>query len=280
MAAVPPQHGWFTIPRMETPRTLPLVLAVGGHDPSGGAGIQADIETLAANGCRALSVVTALTTQNTCGVSRVLPQPAEQVVEQIRLLLEESPVAAIKVGMLGAGTTARALAGLLGGCPDIPVVLDPVLAAGSGGALAEQDLMPALLEDLLPCCTLITPNSEEARRLSGRQDLADCAARLIQQGCASVLITGTHELEEQVTNRLYSLGGPLAAWDWPRLEGSYHGSGCTLAAAVAAGLGHGLSVPEAAALAQQFTWDALANALSTGRCQHTPDRFHRFEDRP
>jgi hydroxymethylpyrimidine/phosphomethylpyrimidine kinase len=261
---------------MDTVSTPPLVLAVGGHDPSGGAGIQADIETLAANGCRALSVITALTTQNTCGVRRMLPQPAQQVVEQIRLLMEESGVSAIKIGLLGSAATAIALAELLNDYPDIPVILDPVLASGSGTALADGTLPLVLQETLFPCCTLATPNSDEARRLSGEQELDECAARLIHSGCASVLITGTHEAEEQVTNRLYSLGGLLQSWHWPRLSGSYHGSGCTLASAIAAGLARGRSLPEAAEQAQHYTWNTLENALSTGRCQYTPDRFYRF----
>ncbi len=261
---------------MDKTRTLPLVLAIGGHDPSGGAGIQADIESLAANGCRALSVVTALTTQNTCGVRRVLPQPAQQVLEQIRLLMEESGISAIKIGLLGNASTAIALAELLSSYPDIPVVLDPVLASGSGTAMAGGTLPLVLEETLFPCCTLATPNSDEARWLSGEQELDECAARLIHHGCASVLITGTHETDEQVTNRLYSLGGLLQSWDWPRLPDSYHGSGCTLASAIAAGLARGHNLPDAVEQAQQYTWDALANALSTGRCQYTPDRFHNI----
>jgi hydroxymethylpyrimidine/phosphomethylpyrimidine kinase len=273
---VPLQQRWFTISAMDSPRNLPLVLAIGGHDPSGGAGIQADIETLAANGCRSLTVVTALTTQNTCAVRRVLPQPAGQVTEQVRLLLDESTVAAMKIGLIGSAGTALALAELLRQHPGIPVVLDPVLASGSGTDLADGTLPLVLEEALFPCCTLITPNSDEARRLSSEQDLDAAATRLIRHGCASVLITGTHESAEQVTNRLYSLGGPVQSWDWPRLPGSYHGSGCTLASAIAAGLARGLALHDAVQRAQQYTWDALDKALSTGRCQFTPDRFHRF----
>jgi hydroxymethylpyrimidine/phosphomethylpyrimidine kinase len=254
---VPLQQRWFTISAMDSPRNLPLVLAIGGHDPSGGAGIQADIETLAANGCRSLTVVTALTTQNTCAVRRVLPQPAGQVTEQVRLLLDESTVAAMKIGLIGSAGTALALAELLRQHPGIPVVLDPVLASGSGTDLADGTLPLVLEEALFPCCTLITPNSDEARRLSSEQDLDAAAA-------------------EQVTNRLYSLGGPVQSWDWPRLPGSYHGSGCTLASAIAAGLARGLALHDAVQRAQQYTWDALDKALSTGRCQFTPDRFHRF----
>jgi len=204
----------------------PLVLAIGGHDPSGGAGIQADIETLAANGCHALTLVTALTTQNTCRVSRVISQSGQQLEMQFRLLLEESRIAAIKIGLVGSAPMADTLGRLLSGYPDVPIVLDPVLASGGGTDLVDDTLPQALIDHLLPCCTLITPNSQEARKLSGEQDLDACAHRLIGYGSATVLITGAHEPGAGVINRLYGLGGPLGSWEWPRLPHSYHGSGC------------------------------------------------------
>jgi hydroxymethylpyrimidine/phosphomethylpyrimidine kinase len=260
---------------MEPERTLPLVLAVGGHDPSGGAGLQADIETLAANGCRALTVVTALTTQNTCGVAALMPQPARQVETQIRFLLEESTPAAIKIGLLGSPEVARTLAALLQEHTHIPVILDPVLAASSGVALTDVELREAIVTLLCPCCTLITPNRPEAESLTGQTDPAVAALRLIAHGCATTLITGTHdELQPQVVNRLYGLSGLMQELSWPRLPGSFHGSGCTLASAAAAGLAQGLKVPDAVARAQDYTWCSLRSALRTGRCQYTPNRFH------
>ncbi len=264
---------------MQTYPKIPLVLAIGGHDPSGGAGLQADIETIAANGCHALTVVTALTTQNSCALSAIQLQPPVQIIEQCRWLLEDSQVAAIKIGLLGQAATARALAELLSEYPDIPVVLDPVLASGRGAPLANAALQQEISDRLCPHCTLITPNAPEARALTGQNDLAQCAGALIVKGCGAVLITGTHESGERVVNRLYGFAGVLQAHEWQRLPGSYHGSGCTLAAAVAAGLAGGLRLPDAVTQAQEFTWNSLAHSLSTGRCQHTPNRFFAFGPR-
>jgi hydroxymethylpyrimidine/phosphomethylpyrimidine kinase len=261
---------------MTTPYRIPLVLAIGGHDPSGGAGLQADIEAIAANACQALSIVTALTTQNTCGVREVMAQAPAQIVRQCRLLLEESPVAAIKIGLLANADIAIALARMLREYPDIPVVIDPVLSSGSGNPLSDQTLRQAMLSQLCPQCQVITPNSPEARALTGRETLDSCAQSLLHAGCAAVLITGTHETTADVCNSLYHRDGVLLERRWPRLPGSYHGSGCTLAAALAAALARRLPLPEAALLAQQYTWDSLRLAFSTGHCQYTPNRFFAY----
>jgi len=253
--------------------SIPLVLAIGGHDPCGGAGLQADIEAIAANGCRALTVATALTTQSTCGVQSINPQSASQILEQCRLLLEDSNVGVIKIGFLGSAAVGEVVADLLEENPKIIMVMDPVLAAGTGDRLADPSLQRAILDRLCPHCTLIIPNSLEARALTGRDTLEDCAKSLIDKGCAAVMITGTHELYEQVANRLYGLAGLLQTWSWPRLPDSYHGSGCTLAAAVAAGLAQGLRLGDAVGRAQDYTWNTLRHALRTGRCQLTPNRF-------
>jgi hydroxymethylpyrimidine/phosphomethylpyrimidine kinase len=263
---------------MEPEHTLPLVLAIGGHDPSGGAGLQADIETIAACGCRALTVVTALTTQTTCALDALIPQPPGQVLTQVQQLLADSSVAAIKIGLLGNAEMARALAGILDGLGSVPVVLDPVLATGAGQPVAAPALYEAITGQLCPCCTIITPNLPEARSLTGASDPDQCAHALVARGCASVLVTGTHDASTApVINRLYGLSGLLQELSWPRLPGNYHGSGCTLASAIAAGLARGLRVADAVAAAQAYTWQSLRQALRTGRCQYTPDRFH---DRP
>ncbi len=261
---------------MRTKTSKPLVLAIGGHDPSGGAGIQADIETIAANSCHALTLITALTTQNTCRVSRMLPLSGQQLEMQFRLLLEESRIAAIKIGLVGSVPMADTLGRLLSDYPEVPTVLDPVLTSGSGMDLADDNLPLALTEHLLPYCTLVTPNSQEARKLSGEQNLDACAHRLIGCGSSTVLITGGHEPETGVINRLYGLGGPLGTWEWPRLPHNYHGSGCTLASAITAGLAHELPLTQAVELAQDYTWNSLQRGFRSGHCQLTPDRFHHM----
>lgn len=259
---------------MQTSRTPPLVLVIGGHDPSGGAGLQADIETLAAHGCRALSIVTALTTQNTCSVAQVQVQPASQVVSQCRLVLEESQVAAVKIGLLGSAQVARSVADLLREFTHLPMVLDPVLVAGSGKSLADAALRQAILNLLCPQCTLLTPNGPEARVLGGHRELERCAETLVAQGCAAVLITGGHEHGDTVINRLYGQTGLMQEYTWPRLLGSYHGSGCTLASAIAAGLACGRPLATTVHEAQAYTWESLNRAFNSGRCQLTPNRFH------
>src|SRR5256886_10535974 len=243
----------------------PIVLAFAASDPSGGAGIQADILTLASMGCHPLSVLTAITVQDTMGVEGLQPLDAEWVADQARCLLEDMPVDAFKIGVLGSVENIAAIAEILSDYPDVPLILDPVLASGRGDELASDDMVHALRELLLPRTMILTPNSTEARRLAETEDdenpsLAACAQRLIETGCEYVLITGTHEPTPQVVNRLYSKAGIVRSDSWERLPGSYHGSGCTLASAIAAMLANRLELPEAVREAQEYTWNTLAKA--------------------
>jgi len=246
---------------------------VGGHDPSGGAGIGADAEAVRAAGAFALTVVTALTDQDTRGLRQVYPQPPAQVAAQCRALLADGTPAAIKIGLIGDARLVPILCALCDEHPQLPVVLDPVLASGAGQALADAALVQALLTDLLRRATLVTPNLPEAQRLSGGRDASDCARRLRAAGARWVLITGTHEESPAVTNRLYGDDTGVTDQTWPRLPGEYHGSGCTLASAIAARLALGLAVPAAVAAAQAYTWTSLARAWRTGRGQLTPNRL-------
>jgi hydroxymethylpyrimidine/phosphomethylpyrimidine kinase len=256
----------------------PLVLVFAGSDPTAGAGLQADLLTLGSLGCHGLSVVTALTVQDTAGVEQVMAVDADWVVDQARHLLEDMAVAAIKVGMLGSVENIAAVAEVVSDYPEVPLILDPVLASGRGDELATEDDISALHELLVPQSTIVTPNSIEARRLAqldGEDDLAlaDCAARLLTTGVEYVLITGTHENSPQVVNTLYGAAGVVREDRWERLPGAYHGSGCTLASAIAAMLANGLAVPEAVREAQEYTWQALRAAFRPGMGQYIPDRF-------
>lgn len=254
--------------------TRPVVLALAGHDPTGGAGIQADIETLASLGCHAASVVTALTVQDTCDVKGFQPVDAELVMEQARAVLEDLPVVAIKIGMVGSAAVAAAIHSVLGDYPHLPVVLDPVLAAGGGGDLSGNELIEALTTLLLPRTTLITPNSPEARRLAPEGDTLDaCAQQLLETGCRYVLITGTHEGEPQIAHRLYGQGRLLQVFRCKRLPHHYHGSGCTLASAIAGRLARGDDMETAVAIGQAYTWQSLNNGFRIGMGQHLPGRF-------
>ena len=259
---------------------LPAVLTFAASDPTSGAGLQADLLALASMGCYPLSVVTALTVQDTAGVEAVLPIDPDWVADQARCLLEDMPVAAFKMGMLGSTEIVTVVAEVVSDYPDVPLVLDPVLASGRGDEFANEDMVSAIRELLVPQTTIITPNSLEARRLAiddtndeDDPDLAECASRLIASGCEYVLVTGTHENTPQVVNTLYGQEGVLRTDSWQRLPGSYHGSGCTLASAIAATIANGLAIGDAVKDAQEYTWQTLKSAFRPGMGQHIPDRL-------
>jgi len=230
-------------------------------------------------GCHPLSVVTALTVQDTRGVEGILAIDAEWVSDQARRLLEDMPVTAFKLGVLGSAENVTAVAEIVSDYPDIPVILDPVLASGRGDALASDDMIDALRELLVPQASIVTPNSIEARRLAEEDDdaeepgMEESARRLLALGCEYVLVTGTHEATTEVINRLYADQGIVREDRWQRLPGSYHGSGCTLASAIAAALANGLDMAEAVREAQEYTWQALASGFRLGMGQLLPDRF-------
>ncbi|MFN7086609.1 MAG: bifunctional hydroxymethylpyrimidine kinase/phosphomethylpyrimidine kinase [Burkholderiales bacterium] len=260
------------------PEPPPIVLVFAATDPSGGAGLQADIMTLTSMGCHPLSCVTAITIQDTMGVEDIMPLDPEWVADQARAVLEDMPVAAFKIGVLGSIETIAMIAEVVSDYPEIPLILDPVLASGRGDEFATEDMIQGLRELLVPQTTIITPNSTEARRLAGEDadddvDLAECAKRLIASGCEYVLITGTHENTPQVINTLYGQEGVIRSDSWQRLPGSYHGSGCTLASAIAATIANGLSVAEAVKDAQEYTWQTLKAAFRPGMGQYIPDRL-------
>ena len=244
----------------------PNVLTFAASDPTGGAGLQADLLTLAALGCHPLSALTALTVQDTTGVEQLEPVAADLVTRQASRVLAETRVAAFKVGVLGSADNARAVGAIAAAHAAVPLVLDPVLASGRGDPLASEAVVTAIVKHLVPHATVVTPNTLEEKRLGGRE-------RLLELGCRYVLVTGTHDETPEVINRLYDARGLVREDRWPRLPGSYHGSGCTLASALAAALAKGRAMPEAAQEAQEFTWRTLAAALRTGKGQALPNRF-------
>jgi hydroxymethylpyrimidine/phosphomethylpyrimidine kinase len=260
--------------------TPPTVLAFAASDPTGGAGLQADLLTIASLGCHPLSVLTGLTVQDTRGVESLFAIEPASVASQARRVLEDIPVAAFKIGVLGSARNAEIVAAVLAEHPRTPVVLDPVLASGRGDALANSETVQVLRAALFPRTTVLTPNSLEARRLLGAapdSDLAGCARKLTADGCKYVLVTGTHEPGAEVINTLYDARGVVREDRWQRLSGDYHGSGCTLASALAAFLARGLDAERAVRQAQEYTWRSLAAGFSPGRGRAIPDRF--FENR-
>ena len=254
--------------------TMPVVMTFSGHDPSGGAGIQADIESLASQGCHATPVITALTVQNTQDIVDFTALDAAHVITQARAVLDDMPVAAFKIGMLGSVENAQAIHVIVKEHPQVPVILDPVLTSGQGTRLAEEGLLEAIKVLLLPLTTVLTPNSLEARALAPEADTLDaCALALLDQGAEQVLVTGTHENTEHVINALYQGHRKLESFTWERLPHSYHGSGCTLAACIAGLMAHGLDAFQACHEAQDFTWNALQQGYQPGKGQHLPNRL-------
>ena len=256
----------------------PIVLTFAASDPSGGAGLQADILTLSSMGCHPLSVLTAFTVQDSAGVEAIQALDSEWVADQARCLLEDMPVDAFKIGVLGSTENIAAIAEVLSDYPDVPLILDPVLTSGRGDELATDEMTHAMRELLLPQTTILTPNSIEARRLADVEEeeepsLSTCAERLVAMGAEFVLVTGTHEATNDVVNTLYGRGGLVRRDSWQRLSGSYHGSGCTLASAIAAMLANGLDIAEAVREAQDYTWHTLNKAYRPGMGQLLPDRL-------
>ena len=255
------------------------VLTFAASDPSGGAGLQADVLTLASMGCHPLSVVTAITVQDTVGVESFLAVDPDWVADQARCILEDIPVAAFKIGMLGSIEIVTVIAEVVSDYPDIPLVLDPVFASGRGDEFAGDEMVAAIRELLIPQSTVITPNTIELRRLAQEDDeeagsdLGELARHLLDIGCEYVLVTGTHEATPEVINTLYHRDGLVRSDSWQRLPGSYHGSGCTLASALAANLARGLEMTEAVYEAQDYTWQALQYGFRLGMGQYIPDRL-------
>lgn len=260
----------------------PAVLTFAASDPTGGAGLQADILALASMGCHPLSVVTAITVQDTTGVESFLAIDPDWVADQARCLLEDMAVGAFKIGMLGSTEIVTVIAEVVSDYPDVPLVLDPVLASGRGDEFANEDMLAAIRELLVPQSTVVTPNVLELRRLAEDEDgdstLAECAQHLLDSGCEYVLVTGTHDATPDVINTLYHRGGILRADTWQRLPGSFHGSGCTLASALAANLARGLEIGDAVYEAQDYTWQALTRAYRPGMGQFIPDRLFWARD--
>ena len=255
---------------------VPAVLCFAGLDPTGGAGLQADIETIVAMGGHPLPVATSLTAQDTHDVKVVMPVDPCHVVAQARTVLEDIPVAAVKIGLIGSIGIVEALHDVLAGCDGVPVVLDPIGQAGGGASLADDALMDAIASRLVPRTTVLTPNTREAYRLApGASTVAAAAERLMSQGCKYVLVTGADEATPHVVNHFYGDRRLIETFEWLRVEGVFHGSGCTVAAAVAAGLARGTSPCTAVAEAQQFTHDAISSGYRIGAGQFVPDRLYR-----
>lgn len=251
--------------------TIPRILIVAGSDSGGGAGIQADIKTVTMLGGHAMTAVTALTAQNTLGVEGIHLVPPPFVVEQMACVARDIGVDAVKIGMLGGSAIAHAVADeLASGRYGDRIVFDPVMVATSGALLADEATIAAMRR-LAALATVITPNLPEFRVLCGRPDLSDDAVEDEARAYAAdigahLLVKGGHAAGDTVIDRLVSSRGEVARWAHPRVDTVHtHGTGCTLASAVAAGLGAGLPLREAIARAIRYVQAALAAPPELGR---------------
>lgn len=258
----------------------PSVLIFAGSDPSGGAGLQADIQAVSALGAHPLSVITALTVQDNDRVFNIHPVPAALVRQQAQALIDKIAIDAVKIGIVGNGMNAEAIADLLRvmkeARPDLPVVLDPVLASGHGDSLSEDN--PAFaVATLLPFATIVTPNLPEAAALCGGDRRLDTQVEALQGLCPNVLIKGGHGIGPDVVNRLFTADNQCA-WTWPRIDGGFHGTGCTLASAIAALLARGKPLVEAVEEAQAYCNHTLQTAYAIADGQRIPNRFASLEE--
>jgi hydroxymethylpyrimidine/phosphomethylpyrimidine kinase len=261
----------------------PCVLVFAGSDPSGGAGISADIEAIAAQSAHALPIITAITVQDNDRVFSVHPVAIELILEQAQTLANKIPISAIKIGIIGsrvnAATIALWIANFQKQHPNLPIILDPVLASGHGDALSVDSSANAveLLAPLIRLATIITPNLSEAELLCpNATSPLQQAQQLMAYGAKSVLIKGGHSLNANITNHWFH-GDQHSSWEWPRFSGAFHGSGCTLASAIAGQIACGKSMRQAVEMAQIYCQRSLEHAYSISSGQLIPERYLIFQ---
>jgi len=260
---------------METEHKKPVVLCFSGLDPTGGAGIQADIEAISAQGTHATPMVTALTVQDTHNVKSFQSINADIVMQQARAVLEDMPVALIKLGMLGNIEIAEAIHSILKDYTQLPVIFDPVIAGGGGGRMAQQSLIDAIKSLIMPLSYIITPHTLEARQLAKEADNDEAAAmELLDMRAEYVLLTGSHAKTKNVQHKLFSNNRLIETFNYARLDNEYHGSGCTLAAAIAGLIAHGNEPVRAIHTAIDYTDKTLQQAQQLGKGQLIPNRYY------
>lgn len=259
------------------PNTRPQVLVISGLDPSGGAGIQADIQAITAMGAHPLPVLSCLTVQDTCNVHGAEAVDAELMAHQIRCVAADAPIHAVKTGAMGDHRIVGMLRTVLSELGPLPLVVDPVIKAAGGGELADEQLVQAMRSELFPLASVVTPNGPELAQLGGSDQLASSAHALLDGGAEAVFATGGHGTAPTIENRLFQKDQQEIIWRLERVGEEYHGSGCTLAAALSAGLAGGLELPQAIAQAQTFTGSAIRRALRVGHGQPVPDRSPQDE---
>ena len=253
----------------------PTVLCFSGLDPSGGAGLQADIEAIGQSGAHAAIACTALTVQNSQQVFGFEATSKELLLAQAHAVVGDLPIQCVKSGMLGTTDNIAALAEFLREHPEYRYVLDPVLVANSGGSLGDQATLVKAFVELIPLATILTPNTVELRALTGEQDLEAATQKLFAMGAKAVLVKGGHEdTADYIRNALYIDGEFVAESHCPRLAGEYHGSGCSLASFIAGRLAMGDELKIAVQHAETWLFGVLKQAETpVPNGQKIPKRF-------
>ena len=262
--------------------TYPAVLTIAGSDSGGGAGIQADLKTFSALGCYGMSAITALTAQNTLGVTAIHSVPPAFVKAQLDAVLQDIRPLAIKIGMVHSPELVAVIAETLLQYPDIPMVLDPVMVATSGDRLIAQETVTHLVAQLFPLSTLITPNLDEAALLAGMpiatvKDMQTAGNTIMQQGCKALLLKGGHLQQEQLISLLFTADRNIEHFTSHKIETkNMHGSGCTLSSAIAAYLARGETLAHAVALAQDYVHGAILHGkdVTTGKGHGPLNHFY------
>jgi hydroxymethylpyrimidine/phosphomethylpyrimidine kinase len=260
--------------------TIPVALTIAGSDSGGGAGIQADIKAMQANGVFATSVITAITAQNTVAVTDAMDLPVSLIASQMDAVLTDFPVAAIKTGMLSSSAIIECVAGRLANFSGIPLVVDPVMISKSGFSLLKDDAVAALMELLLPLATVCTPNAHEAARLVEYEILSAAQAeraaeQIFKMGPRAVLIKGGHLDEEEDALDILFDGQTMHTFRTPRIETkNTHGTGCTYASTIAANLAKGLDIADAVEEAKMYVTEAIKHGLSLGKGHGPTDHFY------
>ena len=273
-----------------------IALTIAGSDPGGGAGIQADLKTFAALGVYGVSAITAITVQNTLGVEAVAPLTADLVTAQIEALAGDLSIDATKIGMLATAAIVEAVVAAIAELELPLVVVDPVLVSTSGERLLDADGVQAMINELFPRARVVTPNLPEAEALSGRriasaEDAREAARTIHEMGASAVIITGGHGTApgsgqraegagQEVLDLLFD-GHAFHEFRAPRVDSRHtHGTGCTFASAVAAGLALGHDLPDAARRAQRYVGGAIAHAPAIGHGRGPLDHFWEWGSRP
>ena len=247
---------------------LPVVLTIGGYDPSGGAGITADIETIGSLNCQAITLISCLTSQNTREFKLLGPVNSELFADQAISLLSDFKVDVIKIGLLGGSEIVKETKKILDRLEETKVVIDPIIEASSGGMLSDKATLEDIKEFIFPKSYLITPNLEEAKILSGKNNLSSLIEKFRSYTSQYFLIKDINHSDDQIVNHLYSNKELKKSWSIPKIQGSFHGTGCHLASSISCFLAHSKDLEEAIELAQQNTLNAIKKSLKIGQGQN------------